>query len=108
MTCTILILPGLNNSGTGHWQTIWEDTLPGALRVQQRDWDAPRREDWVAELDKAICQAPGQVVLAAHSLGCATAVWWGSSTEGSHTPARCAAPCWLRHPMWNAATFRTS
>ena len=78
MTCTILILPGLNNSGTGHWQTIWEDTLPGALRVQQRDWDAPRREDWVAELDKAICQAPGQVILVAHSLGCATAVWWAS------------------------------
>lgn len=76
MNASILILPGLNNSGPGHWQTIWEGMFPGALRVQQRDWDAPRREDWVDTLDRYIRQASGQVVLAAHSLGCATVAWW--------------------------------
>lgn len=78
MATSILILPGLYNSGPGHWQTIWEETLPGAVRVLQRDWDAPKREDWVATLDQVVRNAPGEVVLAAHSLGCATTAWWAA------------------------------
>ncbi|HZW22958.1 alpha/beta hydrolase [Noviherbaspirillum sp.] len=76
MTTTILIHPGLFNSGEGHWQTLWEADLPGAHRVQQRDWEQPVRSEWVDTLDAAIRNAPGPVVLAAHSLGCATAAWW--------------------------------
>ncbi|HYD95091.1 MAG TPA: alpha/beta hydrolase [Noviherbaspirillum sp.] len=76
MSATVLILPGLFNSGEGHWQTIWERMLPNARRVQQRDWDAPERQDWVAALDAAVAAADGPVVLAAHSLGCATTAWW--------------------------------
>lgn len=87
MKMSILILPGLYNSGAGHWQTIWEDVLPGARRVMQRDWDEPKREDWVASLDDAIRGADGQVVLAAHSLGCATTAWW-ASLHGSEPHAR--------------------
>lgn len=76
MTPTVLILPGLFNSGDGHWQTIWEQMLPNARRVQQRDWDAPQRADWVATLDEAIATSTGPVVFAAHSLGCALTAWW--------------------------------
>lgn len=72
----ILILPGLFNSGEGHWQSIWEACLPGATRVQQKSWDSPQRTDWVANLDAEIVAANGSVILAAHSLGCALAVWW--------------------------------
>ena len=32
----ILLIPGLNNSGPGHWQTLWEETVPRARRVAQR------------------------------------------------------------------------
>lgn len=78
MTTSILILPGLYSSGPGHWQSLWELMLPNARRVMQRDWDTPKREDWVATLDQAIRGAEGGVVLAAHSLGCATAAWWAS------------------------------
>lgn len=87
MTTRILLLPGLYNSGPGHWQTIWEDTLPGAKRVLQRDWDAPRREDWVATLDQAIRESDADVVLAAHSLGCATTAWW-AALHGNEPHAR--------------------
>jgi uncharacterized protein len=73
---TVLLLPGLYNSGEGHWQTIWEHNLPHAIRVQQQDWDAPDRDAWVATLDAAVLAADGQVVLAAHSLGCALTAWW--------------------------------
>jgi len=76
MTTTILIHPGLFNSGEGHWQTTWEASLPNARRVPQRDWEQPVRADWVDTLDNEIRNAPGPVVLAAHSLGCATAAWW--------------------------------
>jgi predicted alpha/beta hydrolase family esterase len=76
MANTILILPGLYNSGAGHWQTLWEEILPNARRVQQQDWDAPKCADWIAALDTAVRAADGTVTLAAHSLGCALAVHW--------------------------------
>lgn len=82
MMPTILILPGLFNSGEGHWQTVWESMLPNAQRVQQYNWDSPRRADWVATLDAAIAAIDGPVIIAAHSLGCALTAWW-SSQHGS-------------------------
>ncbi len=78
MTHTVLILPGLFNSGEGHWQTLWEKMLPNAVRVNQQNWDRPKRADWVASLDAAIATIEGPVLLAAHSLGCALAAWWAS------------------------------
>ena len=32
----ILTVPGLNNSGPGHWQTLWEQQLPGCHREVAR------------------------------------------------------------------------
>lgn len=66
-----MLLPGLGNSGPGHWQTQWEAGLDNVVRVQQQEWDAPQRRDWVAALDKALLALDGQVILVAHSLGCA-------------------------------------
>lgn len=79
MSPTVLILPGLYNSGEGHWQTIWERTLPNARRVQQKSWDAPDRQEWVAALDAALEDATEPVVIAAHSLGCALTAWWAAT-----------------------------
>ncbi len=75
-SATILLLPGLNNSGEGHWQTLWEKMLPNAHRVDQDEWDAPSREAWVEQLDTVIKAATTPVILVAHSLGCMLAVWW--------------------------------
>lgn len=68
-----LIVPGLGGSGPEHWQSRWERCLPGATRVQQRDWDHPDRDAWIAALLRALDEraAGGPVVLIAHSLGCA-------------------------------------
>ena len=68
----VLVLPGYDNSGPGHWQTLWEQANPEFRRVQQRDWTAPVCEEWVAALDAAIVDAGAPVVLVAHSLGCLT------------------------------------
>lgn len=80
----VLILPGLFNSGEGHWQTVWEEKLPHARRVQQAEWNEPNRTDWVTALDAAIASSERPVVLAAHSLGCALTAWWAS--ELGHAP----------------------
>ena len=65
----VLFVPGLGGSGPGHWQTLWQQDIPGARRVEQSDWDAPRRVDWLKALKDALDKTPGAVV-AAHSLGC--------------------------------------
>ena len=41
----VLLLPGWQNSGEGHWQTEWE-RLHGYRRVEQHDWMRPLRGDW--------------------------------------------------------------
>lgn len=82
MNSAILLIPGLHGSGPGHWQSRWEAEMPLAQRVQQRDWNAPRRVEWVAQLDAAVRAAATPVILVAHSLGCATAVWWALERGG--------------------------
>ena len=66
----VLILPGYDNSGPEHWQSLWEKAHPDYRRVQQRSWTAPVCDDWVAALDEAILAASTPPVLVAHSLGC--------------------------------------
>lgn len=80
---TVLLLPGWQNSGPGHWQTEWE-RLHGDLRVQQHDWLRPLRGDWSARLEEVVADAPGPVLLAAHSLGCILTAWWAAHTRHAH------------------------
>ncbi|MCU7826153.1 RBBP9/YdeN family alpha/beta hydrolase [Kitasatospora sp. DSM 101779] len=77
-----LVLPGYQNSGPAHWQSRWEAADPGFVRVEQADWDAPRRTDWVAALDTAVAAADRPVVLVAHSLGCITVAHWAAGLTG--------------------------
>ena len=87
MSAPVLILPGIGNSGPLHWQSRWERAHPGFVRVQQRDWDRPVCEEWVATLEAAVKQAGPQTILVAHSLGCLTIAHWAS---GPHSPVAAA------------------
>ncbi|WP_116090158.1 RBBP9/YdeN family alpha/beta hydrolase [Sphingomonas crusticola] len=73
-----LIVPGLGNSGPGHWQTIWEAERHDCLRVQLGVWDDPIRNVWISRIDQAVGAAQGPVVLVGHSLGCHAILWWAS------------------------------
>jgi predicted alpha/beta hydrolase family esterase len=44
--------------------------------VAHRDWHAPDRDEWVAELDAAIADCDGRPILVAHSLGCMLVAQW--------------------------------
>lgn len=71
---TFVIVPGWRNSGRGHWQTFWADSLPNAVRVEQEDWLAPAKDAWVNTLKDTIAAIDGPIVIIAHSLGCITTV----------------------------------
>jgi len=65
----ILIVPGWLNSGPDHWQSRWERNLKTARRIEQPDWHAPDRNEWVRNIVDAVETAERPVVLIAHSLG---------------------------------------
>ena len=78
---SVLILPGLDDSGSRHWQSAWS-RLPHFRRVEFEDWAAPRLDDWVPRLDRAVRESRRPLVLVAHSLGCITAAWWAALSWG--------------------------
>lgn len=73
---TTLILPGLGNSGSEHWQTLWEKNDPSFRRVVQSNWDSPNCIDWVLHLNEVIHSYSEKVVLVAHSSACALVAHW--------------------------------
>jgi predicted alpha/beta hydrolase family esterase len=88
----VLILPGLGSSGPAHWQTLWEKANSAFIRVEQRDWDKPDREDWIATLDRAIAAQPAPPLLVAHSLACALVAHWAATHARALHGAMLVAP----------------
>ncbi len=87
MPAAVLILPGIGNSGPLHWQSIWQQLHPEFVRVQQRDWDNPVCEEWVAAIEKAVRHVGPDVVLVAHSLACLVVAHWAANP---HSPIKAA------------------
>jgi uncharacterized protein len=76
-----LILPGWQNSGPLHWQSLWQaahGTPTTFVRVEQHDWQRPLRGDWCARLEEVVvnhvayCAAAGAAQSATQSAGAAT------------------------------------
>lgn len=82
-TASVLIVPGLGNSGPEHWQSWLQQRHPSFQRVEQADWDAPVLADWVRSLENAVAAAPAPVLLVAHSLGCITVAHWAVRSGSS-------------------------
>jgi predicted alpha/beta hydrolase family esterase len=99
---TVLIIPGLGDSGPQHWQTLWEASHPEYRRVQQNDWEHPRCRDWTQNIDAAISSAESPVVLVAHSMGCIATVHWALSSGGN---GRVAAAFLVAPPDVEAETI---
>jgi uncharacterized protein len=76
----VLILPGWENSGPQHWQSLWEQQH-GYVRVEQHDWMRPLRGDWITRLEEVLLTRDEPAVLVAHSLGCMLVAAWASVTR---------------------------
>ncbi|MHB1198524.1 MAG: RBBP9/YdeN family alpha/beta hydrolase [Polaromonas sp.] len=83
----VLILPGWQGSGPGHWQSRWE-RAHGYPRVEQHDWLRPLRGDWIARLEDVLLacdiERNGPAVLVAHSLGCVLVAAWAAHSRNTH------------------------
>jgi hypothetical protein len=100
---SVLLLPGLNNSGPELWQGIWEAKHPEYNRVQQADWETPRCEDWVQTLHACILQIESPVVLAGHSLACAAIAHYAAQhadCQGRVAAAFLVAPSDVEAPTY--------
>lgn len=89
---TILIIPGLGNSGPAHWQSLWEQQF-GFTRVEQQDWETPVCADWIRTLQNYINRYnPNDVILVGHSLACATIAYWAKEYNVAIKGALLVAP----------------
>lgn len=70
MPIDVLLMPGINNSGPTHWQSLWKAANPSFRTVEVADWDHPVRADWIDAIDRTVCAAGTDVIIVAHSLGC--------------------------------------
>ena len=78
----VLLLPGWENSGPDHWQSRWE-ARHGYLRVEQDDWQWPKRGDWMMRLEEEL------LALAAEGIACEVVpgVTAAIAAAGRGTPA---------------------
>jgi predicted alpha/beta hydrolase family esterase len=102
---TILMHPGLGNSGEQHWQTLWEKQFLEFIRIEQRDWEAPVCSEWIAMLDDYVMrQAPENVILVGHSLACCTVVNWARQYNRPIKGALLVAPSDTEAPSYPSDT----
>jgi len=88
----ILTVPGLYNSGPDHWQTQWERELPDCHRVGQQEWTAPKRKDWVTNLEAAMGLGKPPYYLVGHSLGCIAIAYLAQTSRKHIAGALMVAP----------------
>ena len=72
----VLLIPGLDGSGPGHWQRRWAEEMDNAQIVDLGLWEKPHRNTWINRLNHSVQRAGRPVVLVAHSLGCLLTAWW--------------------------------
>lgn len=72
----IIMVPGINGSGPGHWQSLWAADDAHMRSFRPRDWDQPELEEWGWALDDAVATSNAPPVLVAHSLGCLLVAHW--------------------------------
>lgn len=78
----VLTIPGLDNSGPTHWQSLWEHKYDFCERIELGQWDAPDRDVWTRRIADTIAGVEAPILIAAHSLGChAFAHWYAQAPE---------------------------
>jgi len=78
---SVLVVPGIGNSGPSHWQSLWQSSYPNWRRLIVENWDKVERDDWVSALERQLVNAPANTLLVAHSLGCLAVAHWAAHSE---------------------------
>lgn len=115
MKHTILIIPGLGDSGTGHWQNYWLEHFPNAVKVRQDNWAQPQLNEWLIKLQQTIAAIDGPIIAVAHSLAVSLFVHW-TERYNDHkligallvAPADVDSPLHTPAETWNFSPIPTS
>jgi len=70
---SFLIVPGIGDGGTAHWQNHWRAILPKAHALLPRRRDSIDLEEWAAAISRAATAMDRPLVIA-HSFGCIAAL----------------------------------
>ncbi|HLX01014.1 MAG TPA: alpha/beta hydrolase [Trinickia sp.] len=95
----VCVLPGYANSGPDHWQSRWEAADPMFVRVSMPDWENAVCEAWCHTLDTVVAAAEEDpLLIAAHSLGCLTTVFWATNIATPDQLAKVAGALFVAVP----------
>ena len=110
MQHTLLIVPGLGDSTTGHWQDNWLQHFPNTKKVVQNNWNQPQLKDWLHNLDTTIKAIETPIVIVAHSLAVSLVMHWSQQNDTSKivgallvAPADVESPEHTPEEIWNFA-----
>lgn len=65
----ILIVPGWLGSDADHWQSRWARELETAKLVEEANWAAPDKTEWVGNIVEQVRATSRPTVFVAHSVG---------------------------------------
>ena len=70
----VLVVPGLHDSGPGHWQALWQAQHRSFVRIVQDDFATPALVRWSATIARAIDACDVPPIIIAHGFGCLATV----------------------------------
>jgi predicted alpha/beta hydrolase family esterase len=80
----LVIIPGLGDSEEKHWQSFWLKHYDNALKIIQDDWNEPKLDHWLTNLNNTLSKLDGPVILVAHSLAVSLVLHWTTRYDSSH------------------------
>ncbi|GAB3115030.1 serine hydrolase family protein [Aestuariicella hydrocarbonica] len=89
---TVLIVPGLRDHVTDHWQTLLEAKLNNVRAVQPLTTDKLNCRARVDNIQSEVEGIDGDIILVAHSAGCLMVAHWAATYTRSIKGALLAAP----------------
>ncbi|RJT47511.1 RBBP9/YdeN family alpha/beta hydrolase [Rahnella woolbedingensis] len=75
---TLMLVPGLRDSGSGHWQSLWHQSNPHWLRIRQRSWEQVDLEAWADAISREQQRANTPLLLVGHSFGALASLVWAN------------------------------
>lgn len=90
--CSVVIAPGLHDSGADHWQSEWQRLFPRFARIQVNDWSTPDLDRWARAIVETGLEQEGPVVVVAHSFGCLGTIKAATLQSGLIAGALLVAP----------------
>ena len=65
----LVLVPGFKNSGSEHWQTMWEQKTPLFSRISMSRWDQRDMHLWIDAINRHLDDCGKPAILIGHSLG---------------------------------------